>query len=156
MNKVSLASFTLIGLALPHKTTNENNQASTDCGGLWQQFLTGKYQEKIPGKLSEDVYAVYHSYDGDFTQPYSYFIGCKVQPGTMAPEGLQRLEIVGGDYQPFVAKGKMPDCIVDTWKEIWNSKINRAYKTDFEVYNENSKNWNDAVIEVFIGLAVKQ
>ncbi|MES2645601.1 MAG: effector binding domain-containing protein [Bacteroidota bacterium] len=152
MKPVEIETFTLIGLALTRKTTNENNQASIDCGELWQKFLTEKWQEKIPSKLNEDVFAVYHGYEKDHTQPYSFFIGCKVQPGTLAPTGLNSLQIATGTYQPFIAKGAMPGCVVDTWNKIWNSDITRAYKTDFEVYNQNSLNWKDAVIEIFIGL----
>lgn len=36
-------SFKLIGLKLDHKTTNENNQSSTDCGNLWQKFKKKKF-----------------------------------------------------------------------------------------------------------------
>jgi predicted transcriptional regulator YdeE len=46
----------------------------------------------------------------------------------------------------------MPDCVADTWKEIWNSNIPRAYQADFEVYDERSKDWSKAVVEIFISI----
>jgi len=49
-----------------------------------------------------------------------------------------------------VASGKMPDCVANTWKEIWNSGIPRAYQTDFEVYDERSRDWNNAVVDVYV------
>ena len=108
--------------------------------------------DKIPGKLNDDTYAVYHSYDGDHTKPFSYFIGCKVAPGTIVPRDLDSLQIEAGNYQRFIAKGKIPDCIGNAWREIWQSNIARAYHTDYEVYTEKSKNWNDAEVEIFIGI----
>ena len=46
-------SFKLIGIALDHKTTNENNQSSTDCGNLWQRFEKDKIFELIPNKVTQ-------------------------------------------------------------------------------------------------------
>ena len=119
MNGIQVQSFTLIGIALPGKTTNENGQSAIDCGSLWQKFEAGNYVDKIPGKLNDDTYAVYHSYDGDHTKPFSYFIGCKVAPGTIVPGDLDSLQIEAGNYQRFIAKGKIPDCIGNAWREIW-------------------------------------
>ena len=152
MNKIQVNTINLTGIALPGKTTNENGQSAIDCGSLWQKFITGDYANKIPDKLGNDIYAVYHSYEGDFTKPFSYFIGCKTDGDASVPNGMDSLVIPGGYYKIFLAKGKMPDCIADTWRQIWQSGINRAYSADFEVYGEKSKNWNDAEVEVFISV----
>lgn len=152
MNIIELEEINLVGLSLGRKTTNENGQSALDCGSLWQKFQEGNYIEKIPGKSDESVLAVYHEYEGDHTRPFSYFIGCKVEAGTPAPEGMDRLVIPRGSYQIMVSSGKMPGCIADTWKEIWNSDIPRSYLADFEVYGEKSRNWNDAEVEIFISI----
>ena len=62
-----------------------NGQSSIDCGNLWQEFVKGKYAEIIPNKLTDEILAVYHQYEGDHTKPFSYFIGCKVNADTEAP-----------------------------------------------------------------------
>jgi predicted transcriptional regulator YdeE len=152
MNIIELEEINLLGLSLGKKTTNENGLSAIDCGALWQKFIAGNYAEKIPGKSDDSVLAVYHQYEGDHTRPFSYFIGCKVEAGTTAPEGLDSLVIPRGSYQIIVSSGKMPGCIADTWKEIWKSDIPRAYQTDFEVYGEKSRNWNEAEVEVFISI----
>lgn len=151
-NKLSKPGFTLIGLKLPGKTTNENGQASIDCGNLWQQFEKGKVVEQIPNKTDNTIYAVYYDYDGDYTKPYSYFIGCKVEPETSTPSGLNSLTIPEQNYHKITAKGKMPACIADAWKEIWNSELNRAYGYDFEVYDERTRDWNNAEVDIFVAL----
>jgi len=152
MTNLEIPAFTLTGLALKTKTSNANNQSAIDCGSLWQQFEKGNYADKIPGKLDNDIIAVYHSYEGDHTQPYSYFIGCRVASGSAVPDGMDSLTIEKASYQQFIAKGKMPDCVADAWRQIWQTDINRAYTADFEVYDERSKDWNNAVVDIFIGV----
>jgi predicted transcriptional regulator YdeE len=149
---MNLTAFRLAGLALPSKTTNANGQSGTDCGTLWQQFEQGNYAEKITGKLSEEILAVYHGYEGDHTRPFSYFIGCKVSEDATIPAGMDSLVIPGGTYRQFLAKGKMPGCIADAWGKIWNANINRAYQYDFETYDERSKDWSDAEVDLFISV----
>lgn len=148
----ALKDIRLAGLSLGHKTTNENGQSNKDCGALWQKFEKEDIMNRIPGRLSDEIIAVYHNYEGDHSRPFSYFIGCKVDAGAPVPEGLASLSIPAGSYQKFVAKGKMPDCVADTWKNIWNSGVNRSYKADFEVYDERSKDWSDAEVDIFISL----
>jgi predicted transcriptional regulator YdeE len=48
MEKTKKNNFRLVGLKLENKTTNENNQSSTDCGNLWQQFERENIFERIP------------------------------------------------------------------------------------------------------------
>ena len=152
MNKVEMEETKLVGLALKGKTTNINEQSSIDCGNLWQEFEEGKYAELIPNKLSDEILAVYHDYEGDHTQPFSYFIGCKVKPDIVVPPGLETLTIPKGTYQKIHAKGKMPDCVANAWKEVWVSGIPRSYIMDFEVYDEKSKDWANAEVEVYLSV----
>ena len=75
MDKTRESEFKLIGIKLDNKTTNEGRQSSIDCGNLWQKFETENFAERIQNKLSEEVYAVYFAYEGDYTKSFSYFIG---------------------------------------------------------------------------------
>src|SRR5687767_7023627 len=93
----------LIGLALPFKTTNENGQSTTDCGNLWQKFENEKFLEKITERLSDEIFAVYHNYEGNQTKLFSYFIGCKVKPGALVPKGMNTFTIMNGRYHKATA-----------------------------------------------------
>ena len=84
--------------------------------------------------------------------PFSYFIGCKVKSGSETPQGLESLIIPKATYQKIKAKGKMPDCVANAWKEIWSSDIPRAYQADFEVYDEKSRDWNNAEVTIFLSV----
>jgi predicted transcriptional regulator YdeE len=143
-------NFRIIGLKLPHKTINENNQSSKDCGSLWQQFETNNIFNQISEKLSNEIYAIYFDYEKDDTTPFSYFIGCKVTDNALIPTGLEALEIPTQNYKKFVAKGKMTACITDTWKDIWNSNVNRSFAFDFEIYDERSHDWNNAEVDIYV------
>jgi predicted transcriptional regulator YdeE len=152
MNPIQLEEITLVGLSLGKTTTNANGQAAIDCGTLWQKFVNGNYAETIPGKLTNEIVAVYHNYEGDFTQPYSYFIGVKVKSDAEVPEGLEKLSIPEASYQKFISKGVIPECIANSWRDIWNSKMDRAYKADFEVYDHRSKDWKNGEVDIFISV----
>jgi len=142
--------FKLVGIKLKDKTTNENNQAGIDCGTMWQKFENEKIFDLIPDKLSNEIYAVYYDYEGDETKPYAYFIGCKVTENSATPTGLESLSIPSQNYTKLTAKGVMTGCIIDTWKQIWNSDLNRKFGFDFEVYDERSQDWSNAEVDIFL------
>ena len=150
MDQVKTGGFKLIGIKLPNKTSNERGQSAIDCGHLWQKFTTENIKEKIPGKISDEIFAVYFGYEGDHTKPFSYFIGCKVKMDTRTPEDLEGIFIPAGNYKRINAKGPMPECIANAWKEIWDSKIDRGYQYDFEVYGEKSHDWRNAEVEIYL------
>ncbi len=152
MEKVLLEEIKLIGLSLGKKTTNENGQSAIDCGSHWQKFEKGKYTERILNKASDEIFAVYHEYEEDHTAPYSYFIGCKVDNNAVAPTDMDSLTIPGAEYLKITAKGKMPDCVANAWREIWSSNFERAYRADFEIYDERSKDWNAAEVDIYVGI----
>jgi predicted transcriptional regulator YdeE len=150
MDKIEKDEFKLIGLKLNNKTTNENGQSGIDCGSLWQKFEKENFAERIIGKLSDEIYAVYYDYEGDHTKPFSYFIGCKVKIDSQNPQDMDSLIIPTGSYYKVVAKGTMPDCVANAWKKIWSSISDRSYQFDFEIYDERSKDWSNAEVEVFV------
>ena len=138
-----------MGLSLTKKP-NSGGQSNIDCANLWQKFEKENFASQISNKISDEIYAVYFDYEGDHTQPFSYFIGCKVKTHPEFAPGIDTLMIPAQSYSKFIAKGKMPGCISDSWKDIWDSKIERAYKFDFEVYDERSKDWNNAIVDIFV------
>jgi predicted transcriptional regulator YdeE len=154
MELIEHEEMRLVGLALPHTTTNENGQSAIDCGTLWQQFQNENYYERINSKLNSNVIAVYHGYEGDHTKPYHYFIGCPIDKSAVIPEGLDSLYIPKDVYRKLTAKGIMPDCVADAWRSIWagDFDLQRAYHFDFELYDERSHDWNNAAVDIFISV----
>jgi len=106
----------------------------------------------VPAKTGEAIFAVYHDYVGDYTQPYRYFIGCQVQPGTNVPQGMDSLVISSGTYLQIPVKGKMPAMLTEAWQKIWQSNLPRAYRPDFEVYDDRSQDWEHAEADIFLSV----
>src|SRR5690606_41479544 len=106
----------------------------------------------IPNTGSNEIYAAYYDYDSDENGLFSDFIGGKVGENTEIPEGLTSLEIPSQNYEIVTAKGVMTACITDAWEKIWNSEMEREFGFDFEVYDERSRDWNDAEVDIYVSV----
>ena len=114
-----LESFKVIGISV--RTTNENNQAAKDIPFLWSKFFEENISDKIPNKLSDEIYSVYTHYEKDHTKPYTTILGYKVKHTEPVPEGLVAKVIDTTHYKIFTATGKLSDGIVfQEWQNIWN------------------------------------
>jgi predicted transcriptional regulator YdeE len=152
MSRVFVKEFYLIGLSLANKTSNAHGQSGIDCKNLWHRFEEGNYASLIRRRLGDEIYGVYHQYEGDSNKPFSYFIGCRVEKDEPLPEGLVGLAVPAGNYEKITVNGKMPDCVMKAWQQIWTSGYERTYNTDFEVYDERSKDWNHAEVDVYVSI----
>jgi predicted transcriptional regulator YdeE len=148
---IKLNAFYIIGISI--KTTNAGNQAATDIPGLWQKFMSENIALNIPNKIDDTVYSVYCRYESDYNAPYTTLLGCKVSSIENIPAGFDYIEIAGGNYEQFAAKGNLMEGIVyKKWVDIWNTNLPRAYTTDFEVYDEKSADPSNAMVDIFIAL----
>jgi len=147
-----MENFKIIGIST--ETTNQNNQAASDLGKLWQQFYLEEIFNKIPNKESDDIYAVYTDYESDYTGKYTTIIGQRVSTLNIIPDGLVGREITNEKLLKYKAKGEMPQAVVAIWKEIWedNIALYRTYNADFEVYSEKSQQGADSEVEIYLGV----
>ena len=149
--KTTIEEFHVIGISV--RTTNEGGQAAKDIPQLWEKFITENIAAKIPSKLSDSVYGIYTEYEGDYTQPYTTVLGCKVSSLDNIPDGFIGLTIQTANYEKYTAKGKMSDDIVyQKWVEIWQSNLDRTYLADFEIYGEKSIDMDNAEVDIFISV----
>lgn len=142
-----LQSLTIVGLA----KRIEPKSAPETIGALWEQFFAEQRMNQVPHWEGETLVAVYSDYEGDHTQPYTLVIGCPVTQVEEVPEGMVALEIPGGNYESFTAKGSFPQSLIETWQKIWGSKLNRAYTYDLEIYDHR---YRQEVPEVEVLIAV--
>jgi predicted transcriptional regulator YdeE len=151
-NKIKVESFKIIGISV--RTTNENGQAMSDIGNLWQRFYSENILSQIPDRICDDIYSVYTDYSLDFKGEYTTILGCKVNSSENIPDGFTFKEIEAVKYIKFSGKGKLPEIVVNIWKEIWanDSTLNRKYSADFEVYSEKSQKNENAEVEIFIAV----
>lgn len=152
MTTQRLEEFSVIGISV--RTTNENGKSAQDLPTLWATFMGQGIIEKIPNKLSDDLYCMYTDYEQDHTRPYTTILGCKVSTLETIPEGMVGKTIESENYTKFVAKGDLAHGVVlDTWIKIWNSDLPRNYTADFEVYGPNAQNPENAEVTIFIAVA---
>lgn len=148
--QIELDAFTIVGIAV--RTTNQHGQSQVDIGQLWQKFIQEKTIDKIPHKISSEIYCVYTDYESDFNGPYTTIIGCRVNSATAITGEFTRKEIAWGKYLKNEAKGKLPDCVAEMWRSIWQSSIDRAYLADFDVYGEGCKNPQNATVDIYLSV----
>ena len=151
MQKVTIEPFHFIGIAV--KTSNINGQAAKDIGELWGKFVGGNIAAQIPNKVDETVYCFYTDFEGDYTQPYTTVLGCKVKNLDQVPQNMYAQSSEGGNYLKTFVKGDIMQGVVgNKWVEIWGMDLQRTYTTDFEVYGEKARNPNDAEIDILIAV----
>ena len=145
-------SFKIIGIGI--NTTNKDGKSGDDLNKLWEQFYAKNISEKITNKLGHEVYSVYTDYESDYTGNYKVVIGLKVDSLDRIPNGLIGMEIKGGKYLKFIAKGRMPNAVLETWQKIWvkDKELNRSYSADFEVYGEYSQNEDNSKVDIYIAI----
>ena len=149
MSNHSESAFNVIGISV----RTSNNVGGKDIGNLWAKFMGEDIFEKIPNKLSYDVYGIYTDYESDHTGDYTAIVGCPVSSLAEIPEGMVSKTIPASNYEIFTAKGKMPECVYGKWTEIWeNKELERTYGTDFEVYGAMSQNPIAPEVDIFLSV----
>lgn len=147
---IKLNGFYIVGVKV--RTTNANNRAQQDISALWERIFAEDWAAKIPNKLSNDIYSAYIDYQSDYTAPYTYVLGFKVENLDAIPDGFAGHEVPPQTYHAYTAKGKIPQCIHETWMYIWHNETERAYKADFEIFGPKAQNMENAELEIYIGV----
>lgn len=150
--------FRLIGMAC--RTTNEQEMSSGGkIGPLWEKFYIEQAGENIPAQISQDIMACYTDYESDEHGTYTYIIGKKVAPGTVAPPGMLAIDIPKQNYAIFTTeKGMIPDVVIKTWMQIWNLRGSdklggkRAYSFDFEIYDHRAVDPSGSEVDIWISV----
>jgi predicted transcriptional regulator YdeE len=122
-----LPAFTVVGMA-----RRQSNDRPDEIGKQWQDFFAAGGAAQIPNRLSDEIYAVYTEYEGDYTRPYTIVIGCQVAADGALPAGLVRKTVPGARYAVFDARGPQPASIVAAWQRVWAASLPRSYGSDFD------------------------
>ena len=142
-------SFSIIGIGIH----TSNQTAMEELPELWEKFNIEDIKNKIPNRINDDLLAVYTDYEGDYTKPYLYILGCEVSSVEIVPEGMIAKKIPSAKYEIFTPNGKIPEIVVETWQQIWTPQIDvqRTYAADFEVYKISGNSQNPEV-QIYIGI----
>lgn len=137
-----------IGLEL---RTN-NAECSSAMPAHKERFFGENVPSKIPNKVNGNILALYTDYEGDYTKPYSWILGCEVSSLNEIPEGLVGKVIPESNYAVFTTQGGFPQGLIAAWQAIWKSNLHRSYTSDFEVYRSDFDPQNNPQVKVYIAI----
>jgi predicted transcriptional regulator YdeE len=156
---ISLKEVKLVGISARTNNLSEMNPQTAKIGLTMQRFFANETSSKINHKINPNrILAVYTDYESDFNGDYTYFIGQEVERfDEVESIDLESMVIPEQDYVKFTSgPAQMPALVIDMWKGIWSMNDldlggKRAYKADFEVYDERSNDLSNATVDVYIG-----
>lgn len=144
---------TILVIGIECKTSNAPEAAPNDIPNHWEKFYSENIMNQIPHKTSTEVIAFFCDYEGDYTKPYSLFIGCAVDSIDNIPLGMVFKAIPAGSYAVFHATGEHPKALTDTWEYILEkADLKRTYNVDYEVYGKKFFSADPQEVEVYIAL----
>ncbi len=154
-----LDAFKVAGIAT---RTNNAKEAGPDgtIPKLWQRLMQEHVLDNVPGKLDQSIYAVYTDYASDANGDYTLVLCAKVQssPEIVVPKGMVMNTVPAGRYAVFTSeRGPVARVVVETWKRIWAYYQSpdhgaRAYRADFELYDDRAADPANAQVDIYIGL----
>jgi predicted transcriptional regulator YdeE len=127
-------------------------------GPLWQRFRQQNLAAQIPHRADAALTVVYSGYESDQKGEYNYLLGARVDSVDALPDGMTWKRIEPGNYAVLLTeKGPMPGILQDAWARIWQMPPstlggNRAFHTDYEIYDERSADPSNGQVEIHIGL----
>jgi predicted transcriptional regulator YdeE len=142
---------TIVGISV--RTSNNNGEAARDIPALWGRFMSEYLSSTIKNKIDDTIFCVYTDYEKNHQAPYTAILGCAVSNAESLPDNMMAVEIQPGNYQKFTAKGNLNEgAVFNEWVKIWNSDLDRAYTTDYEVYGERAAKMENGEVDIFIAL----
>ena len=125
---VELKEKTIVGFAA--RTSNEDPQMGAIIGDLWKQLYTPENTEKIQNRVNSYAIGLYSNYD---KEGYQVTAGFEVSDAENQ-NGFAVKTIPAGRYAKFSVHGDMIEAVANSWKEIWETPLDRTFTGDFEEY----------------------
>jgi len=142
----------IIGIEL--RTNNE--KAAKEIPAFWAHVQEHNLLGFIPKRINTNrFYAMYTDYEKDASGEYSLIIGAEVVSlvDTPVPENMVSRVIPGGTYAVFTAKGELiAQAVGKTWQTIWDTKLDRTYAFDFEVYDLELLSKKEPEVPIYVAI----
>lgn len=133
-------------------TTNQNGKSIQDIANMWQKFFQDGVYDRIENKLNGKTIGLYTDYEGDYTKPYNFVVGCEVSNQSQSTDNRVVKVIPKGKYAKFVIHGDVQNSVGKAWQEIWNMDLKRKYTCDFEEYQNNYEDMQNQEIHIYIAI----
>lgn len=130
------------------RTSNE--EARSTIPAHWDRFSCGRVLEGLPGRLDQDVYAVYTHFENagrDNRGIYSLVIGARIDPSAVLPAGMVRAVVPASRRAAFAVPDARPDLVGKAWQDIWqHTELPKTCIADYERYGA------DGSIRILVGV----
>ncbi len=146
---VELSEKKIAGIRI--RTSNNNEDMSSQIGLAWQKFFEEGVYASIPGKINDKTLGVYTNYEKDVNGAYDVVVCCEVEADAKLPVDVSAETIPKGKYAKFVIHGDVKEAVQAFWMELWNMELDRKYSCDFEEY-QGGDNLTQAKIHVYISI----
>ncbi|MFV3407012.1 GyrI-like domain-containing protein [Bdellovibrio bacteriovorus] len=148
----------IVGISV--RTSNgDEMKGSGRIGSQWQRFFSEGVMQRIPNQIAGGpIYAIYTDYESDVNGEYSFILGKEVSSFDNLPDDLIAKVLPASRYAAFTSQqGPMPNVVIDLWQHIWGLTpsdlgAERAYKADFEVYDQRSADPQNCQVDVFLSV----
>lgn len=156
----SLPEMMIFGVSVRTQYSREMQAETALIGKTIQKFFESGFLEQLQDLKAEDYFiSAYTDYESDWQGEYTYFFGVPVQAtAAQCPAGLEVLKIPAQKYCVLTSEeGQMPNVVIESWQKIWamtakDFGAQRAYRADFEIYDERSLDPQNTVVDFYIGL----
>jgi predicted transcriptional regulator YdeE len=149
--------FTVMGISV--RTSNAEQATPTaPIGKQWERLFKEGVLAAIPNKADANIVAVYSDYASDKDGEYDYLLGARVTKVENVPEGLTVKNVPAGRYAVFTSeRGPVQKVVVAMWQRVWATPKSalggdRAYKADYEVYDQRAQNPADSVVDLYVSV----
>lgn len=131
------------------RTSSMSPDVGTVIGGLWNSFFNQGVYSAIPNKANAKALGIYTDYAGDDKTEYTVLVGCETNEQPSSGD-YAVCRIPAGQYAKFVIHGDMVKAVGAAWQEIGEMNLPRAFRCDFEEYQDD--NMDNPEIHIYVGL----
>jgi predicted transcriptional regulator YdeE len=118
-----------------------NDEAMQTIPAHWQRFTEDGVLARIPGKLSDEVYAVYTHFENagvDNRGIYSLIIGAPVSSTQAMPPGMSHAVLPASPRAVFPVPPGRFDQVGAVWQDVWQrDDLPKTFVADCERYRAN-------------------
>jgi len=154
---VEKTEFTVVGISI--RTSNAKEMSGNGViAQQWDRFMKEGLLGKIPNKVDPNILAVYIDYESGANGAYTFMIGARVSSAEDVPLGMVARKVPAGRYAVFISeKGFVGKVVPQAWSRIWaipksSPGGNRAYRADFEVYDQRAADPQNAEVDIYVGI----
>jgi predicted transcriptional regulator YdeE len=153
---IDQAAFIVVGIAA--RTANAKEMSGQGViAHQWGRLFQEGLLNKIPNKADANIIAVYTDYESDSNGAYTFILGAKVNSMDKIPSGMVAHKIPAGKFAVFTTeKGPGSKVVPEAWGRINDpqsaAKLNRAYKADFEIYDQRAIDPQNSQVDIYVGV----